>query len=110
MIYIVIYWAISMIIFERGRKGDKYILYVNKIYFSFEPVLFLYKTGKPRAPPEIRIILLFTAVTMNRKICARWNAGTSSAPAAAAIKFLGSDTNRASTDAVGMILTFVSFP
>jgi hypothetical protein len=24
-----------------------------------------YNTGKPRAPPEIRTILLFTAVTMN---------------------------------------------
>ena len=30
-----------------------------------------YNTGKPRAPPEIRIILLLTAVTTNRKICAR---------------------------------------
>ena len=70
----------------------------------------IYNTGKPRAPPEIRIMLLLTAVTMNRKICARWKAGTSSPPTAAAIRFFGSATNRASTLADGIMETLVNLP
>ena len=73
-------------------------------------VIILYNTGKPRAPPEIRIILLLTAVTTKRKICALWKAGKHLSPIAAAIKFFGSATYRASTDAVGIMETLVSFP
>ena len=32
--------------------------------------LIIYRTGKPRAPPEIRTMLLFTAVTTNSNVCA----------------------------------------
>ena len=61
-----------------------------------------YKTGNPSAPPETRIILLFTAVIINSNVCAEL------CPEAALPVPLAPTV--AAAEASGTILTLVSLP